>query len=117
MQIEIKSQIASNTEIYRTLSLGGDSYRLEIRPPSASELKRGGVDAGTLVAVCLAFEPSLRLIVTALLELIKIRKEGKIVIKGATGRSVEVPADTTPEALSMYIESAKQMDIESIRLL
>jgi hypothetical protein len=56
-------------------------------------------------------------LVTALLAYLANRRSGTIVITGASGRKIEVPKDTPNEAVEKYIELAKQIDADTIRLV
>jgi ABC-type transporter Mla maintaining outer membrane lipid asymmetry ATPase subunit MlaF len=55
--------------------------------------------------------------ITAAMIYISKRKEGTIIIHGASGRKIEVPAGTSEEDIDVYLQKAKEIDVTEITIM
>ncbi len=90
--------------------------RLDVRPEIGS--RSAHMDTTVLVAIVSGASASLTVLLQGLLRLIESRRmrDGKIVIRGDNGTTVEVPAGTSPAELQQLAETARSLDHPVIRL-
>jgi hypothetical protein len=115
-EVTIESALIRGTELQRLFedALPLDSgIQLDLRERDAPDRS---LDPTVLVAVVGAVGPVLAALVRGAVEAAKAKHAGRIVLRGRTGRSVEVPASTPIEQLDLYIRKAKQLDTESLEI-
>ena len=55
-------------------------------------------------------------VISSALTYLATKKSGKIVLKGKTGRTIEIPAGTNRGDLAFYVKKCKELDIETARI-
>jgi hypothetical protein len=96
-------------------ALGADSgVDLRLDSPG-KEPDRSPIDPTVLVAVVAAAGAGLPKLIECLFGLLSSKE--KIVLKGKSGRSIEVPANTPDVRLREFIGMARTLDVEEITLL
>jgi hypothetical protein len=89
------------------------SVSLHLKTPDA-ELERSAIDPTVLVALIAAAGVGLPKLIEGLFGLLTTKE--KIVLKGKSGRSVEIPANTPDDRLPELIDMAKELDVAEITL-
>jgi len=80
------------------------------------ELDSRSADPTVLVAIASAAGGALTALITGLLGMARKSKCKSVIIKGSSGRSIEVPCDVPPERVREYARIAKEVDIDSLEL-
>jgi hypothetical protein len=107
----------------KTVSLGKIQSLLKATLPPEIELNlsqqtnKRGVDPTILVASIGGAGTLLGALITGLFQILKEARTSKLVIVGASGRKVEIPANASNEELARAIEAARVLDAERISLL
>lgn len=104
--------IKYNWEVYDVLKKLGE--KKEIKVDLVMEEVHFGPVLNVPVEVIVAGIGVLSAIVAALLSYLAKKKSGVIVLKGSSGRSIEIPKDTHRDDIDFYIKKAKELDISSI---
>ena len=90
---------------------------LELRKQNTRCLNTG-LDPAVLVAIIGVFNVGLTALIAGLFRVIDKRgKKGNIVLVGKTGRRIEIPAGMSDKEISILIEKAKELDIETLRII
>lgn len=104
--------------IYAELSMSSDAIRLELRPNPLA-FRHPATDPTVLVAIVAGISGTVAALINGLFGFLQKRqsRSDKIVIRGADGTTVEVPADTTQDRLLVLVELAKELDKPRIDII
>jgi len=93
-----------------------EMLRFAVKSKASVEVMGSARPAEVTIALAGAIGALLGAIITAIVRYAGERQKRKIVIKGATGRSVEVPADLRPEEIKILIDQAREIDVQTIEV-
>lgn len=115
-EISIESATMPATELRELLeSVVSSDSKIDFQ-----EREQGGsdraLDPTVLVAIVEVSGAMLSALIGGALMAARKRQENKITLRGSTGRSIEVPADMPADQLDVYIQKAKELDIESLEI-
>ena len=102
---------ASLMELLQTQLTGEEGVKLELR--AGTSLFRP-IDATVLIAVISAGSAVLTSLIAGALAIAAKKKSERVVLRGRSGRSLEIPADTPLPQVKQYAELVKELDLESI---
>ena len=80
------------------------------------EIDDRSVDSNIFIAIASAAGGALTALIAGLLGVASQSKSRSVIIKGRSGRSIEVPSDIPTERIREYVRIAREIDIDRIEL-
>lgn len=79
----------------------------------------GGLDTAILVAIVSGASATVSALIGGLLRILERRfsGDGKVVLKGADGTTLEFPANTSPEKVDILLKQVKSITVKSATLI
>ena len=105
---------APPSEVSAYLKNKGYKYEYE---KSTTKMDVGPVGVEVITALIGSGAGIIATAITAAVVYISKRKEGTVIIRGASGRKIEVPAGTSEEDIDVYIQKAKKIDAKEITIM
>lgn len=116
-QITITTEfLSTESEVYNVLKSDLNLNEFKIEQQEHQEINVGPVIAIPM-GIIVAGIGALSAIVGSLLGYLAKRKTGEIIITGSNGRSIKVPKDTKKDDIDYYIQKAKEIDGDKIKLV
>jgi ABC-type Fe3+ transport system permease subunit len=102
--------------LLRTFGSSSADVRLELRHPKSK--LRSATATSVLVAIVAGSSAAMSALITGLLKVLERKQsvDGKLVLRGANGASIEVPASTSDGRLQELIELTKSLDCSRITM-
>ncbi len=115
-EISIRSSELSAADLIQSLvapDSGNGDLRLELRQRGT---RVRSIDQTVLVAIVGASGTALGALIAGVLNLAAQKGGRKVIIVGRTGRRLEITGRPTPEELEGYVQIAREIDAEIIKL-
>ena len=110
-----KRQVPSDSResIEKTIS-NEPGLSLQLRKPRR---RIRGMDPAVLVAIVGAGGTALGALIGGVLQIATLQRSRKVVIRGRTGRQIELTGDVEPDGIDKYIKIAREIDIDRIEIV